>query len=176
MSTEASMRTFFSSKHFAVVGASSNTAKFGHKILAWYLHHNIPTTPINPTAPSITVPSLPSATAGGKPTEVPTVPSLSALPSPRETSVSVITPPAVTLRVLEEAKRLGVPAVWLQPGTYDDEVLAFAREGEGDEADSQADGMGFRAVVAGFGGGTRAHDGWCVLVDGERGLRGVGKL
>lgn len=31
MSTEASLRTFFSSKNFAVVGASSNTAKFGHK-------------------------------------------------------------------------------------------------------------------------------------------------
>lgn len=31
MSTEASLKTFFSSKNFAVVGASSNTAKFGHK-------------------------------------------------------------------------------------------------------------------------------------------------
>lgn len=31
MTTEASMKTFFASKHFAVVGASSNTAKFGHK-------------------------------------------------------------------------------------------------------------------------------------------------
>lgn len=71
---------------------------------------------------------------------------------------------------------MGVPAVWLQPGTFDDEVLAFAREGEGEEAGSQADGKGFKAVVAGFGGGTRAHDGWCVLVDGERGLKSVGKL
>ncbi|ROW16760.1 hypothetical protein VPNG_01603 [Cytospora leucostoma] len=175
MSTEASARAFFSSKHFAVVGASSNTAKFGHKIFAWYLHHNIPAAPINPTAPFVAVPSLPDAE--GRPTEVPTVKSLSALPDPRETSVSVITPPAATLKVLEEARSLGIPAVWLQPGTYDDEVLAFAREGEGEEPGDLPGGKkGFRAVVAGFGGGTRAHDGWCVLVDGERSLKGVGKL
>lgn len=31
MSTEASARIFFSSPRFAVVGASSNPAKFGHK-------------------------------------------------------------------------------------------------------------------------------------------------
>lgn len=104
------------------------------------------------------------------------MPSLRDLPDPRRTSVSIITPPAVTRRVLEEARALGVPAVWLQPGTFDDEVLALARRGEGDDAEAEADGTGFRAVVAGFGGGTRGGEGWCVLVDGEKGLRAVGKL
>ncbi len=75
--------------------------------------------------------------------------------------MSFITPPAVTLKALNEAKGLGVPAVFLQPGTFDDEVLAFAREN-------------FKAVVAGEGG--RGPEGWCVLVDGERGLKAVGKL
>lgn len=164
------MRTFFASPFFAVVGASSNTNKFGHKIFAWYLHHAIPAIPINPTAPAIAVPSL------DPPRDVPTVPTLRDLPDPRRTSVSIITPPAVTLRVLEEARDLGVPAVWLQPGTFDDEVLALARRGEGDAADSEVDGKGFKAVVAGFGGGTVGGEGWCVLVDGERGLKAVGKL
>lgn len=31
MTTEATVRTFFSSPNFAVVGASSNPAKYGHK-------------------------------------------------------------------------------------------------------------------------------------------------
>lgn len=31
MTTEASVRAFFSSPQYAVVGASSNPAKFGHK-------------------------------------------------------------------------------------------------------------------------------------------------
>ncbi|KAK1768229.1 NAD(P)-binding protein [Phialemonium atrogriseum] len=158
MATEAAVRTFFSSPHFAVVGASSNPAKYGHKVFAWYVHHSLPVTPINPTAPAITLPN------GGP--DHPTVPSLSALPAPSTTSVSIITPPAATLAVLREAAALGVPAVWLQPGTFDDEVLRFARAGKGE-------GFG-GAVVAGEGG--RGSEGWCVLVDGERGLRSVGKL
>lgn len=122
------------------------------------------------------MPSLPGP--DGRPSEIPTIRSLSDLPDPRHTSVSVITPPAATLDVLREAKNLGVPAVWLQPGTFDDRVLAYAREGEGEagDGDLMGDGRGFAAVVAGFGGGTRGHDGWCVLVDGERGLKSVGKL
>ena len=40
--------------------------------------------------------------------------------------VNVVTPPAVTKGVLEEAARLGLPAVWLQDGSYDEEVLEVA--------------------------------------------------
>lgn len=49
--------------------------------------------------------------------------------------------------------------MWLQPGTYDDEVLEFARSN-------------FKAAIAGDGG--RGSEGWCVLVDGEAGLRAAG--
>ena len=83
----------------------------------------------------------------------------------KSTSVSIITPPKATLAVLKEASKLGVPAVWMQPGSFDDEVLAYAR---GPEA-------GFEAVVAGEGGG--GGEGWCVLVDGEGAVdRARGKL
>ncbi|KXH25286.1 CoA binding domain-containing protein [Colletotrichum salicis] len=155
MSTEATARLFFSQKFIAVVGASSNPAKFGNKIFAWYLSHSIPATPINPTASTVN--------ALGK--DHPALPNLAALPHPKDTAVSIITPPPATLKVLQEAKELGVPAVWLQPGTFDDAVLEYAR-GEG----------GFEAVVAGFGGGTRGGEGWCVLVDGERAMNAAGKL
>ena len=110
-------------------------------------------TPINPTSATIT--------ASGQ--EHAAVPNLAALPNPKETSVSIITPPPATRKVLEEARALGIPAVWLQPGTFDDDVIRFAR----DEAN-------FAAVVAGEGG--RGGEGWCVLVDGERALKGAGKL
>ncbi|KAI1192102.1 CoA binding domain-containing protein [Nemania serpens] len=154
MATEASIRTFFSSPQFAVVGASSNPAKFGHKV--WYQARNLPVTPINPASATIT-------TSYG---EHAAVKSLSDLPEPAQTSLSVITPPWVTIELLKEAKRVGIPAVWLQPGTFDDEVLNFAH---GKVADGYAG-----AVIAGEGGVGR--EGWCVLVDGDKGLREVGKL
>jgi len=122
-------------------------------VFVWYHQHNLPVTPINPGSATIS--------AQGK--EHATVPNLKALADPAETAVSIITPPAATLEVLHEAKLLGIKAVWLQPGTFDDEVIRFAR-GEG----------GFDAVVAGEGG--RGEAGWCVLVDGEKALRDAGKL
>ncbi|KAG6023845.1 hypothetical protein E4U41_001917 [Claviceps citrina] len=162
MAAEPAARNFFASPLFAVVGASSHPAKFGHRgsysvlclcLHAWYLNHGLPVTPVNPASPAVTV--------AGR--EYPTVPDLSSLPNPRETSVSIITPPPVTLKVLEEAKKLGVPAVWLQPGTFDHDVLRVAL---GQDA--------FGAVVYGAGG--RGHEGWCVLVDGEKAMKDAGKL
>lgn len=133
-------------------------------VFSWYVQRSLPATPINPGSASIEA-------AGG--TSHATLPSLAALPDPTHTSVSVITPPHATLEVLREAARLGVPAVWLQPGTFDDAVLKFARGGGGGGGDGE--GAGYAGeVVAGDGG--RGSEGWCVLVDGERALRAAGKL
>jgi CoA binding domain len=72
-------------------------------VFTWYTHHNIPGTPINPSSP------YPSAVPHILPTETyPTLSSLSLLPHPSETSVSIIAPPKITKKVLEEAKKLGV--------------------------------------------------------------------
>ncbi|KAK4188729.1 CoA binding domain-containing protein [Podospora australis] len=149
--TDPTLRSFFQSPKYAVVGASTNPDKYGFKVFRWYINHDLPVTPINPGNKPIPV--------DGK--EYPVVTSLKEVPSPQETSVSFITPPKVTLASLKEAKELGFPSVFLQPGTFDDEVLEFAREN-------------FKAVVAGEGGW--GSEGWCVLVDGERGLKAVGKL
>lgn len=66
----------------------------------------------------------------------------------------------MTIKVLEEAKKVGIKAVWLQPGTFDEEVLAFAK----------------REFEAGIGGdGGMGSEGWCVLVDGEKGLKAAGR-
>ena len=52
--------------------------------------------------------------------------------------------------------------MWLQPGSFNDEVVSFLKEG------------GFKAAVLGEGGA--GHEGWCVLVDGEKALKEAGKL
>ena len=72
-----------------------------------------------------------------------------------ETSLSIITQPAVTLQVLREAKEAGIPAVWLQPGSFDDEGLDYAKRE-------------FTAAIGGIRG--RGSSGWCILVDGEKAL------
>lgn len=114
-------------------------------MLAWYHVHGLPVTPINPRSPEIKLPSQSYAT----------VASPSALPSPSETALSLITPPPITIKLLQEAKDVGIPAVWLQPGTFDDEVMNYAK-------------ANFKAAVGGDGG--NGSEGWCVLVDGEDAL------
>lgn len=66
----------------------------------------------------------------------------------------------MTKQLLKEAKEAGVPAVWLQPGSFNDDVLEYAQ-------------ANFKAVIAGDGG--RGGEGWCVLVDGEAGLKAAGR-
>ena len=152
---QTAARTFMSSPLIAVAGASSNPQKFGHKIFAWYLQQNLPSAPIpiNPSAPSIKV---------GTQT-FQTLPSPSALREPGKTSLSIITPPEITKQILKEARDAGVKAVWLQPGSFGADELAYAeREFPG-------------AAVGGFGDGTVGGEGWCVLVDGEKALREAGR-
>jgi predicted CoA-binding protein len=149
---EAAARRFFSSQHFAVAGASQDRSKFGFRILAWYHEHSLPVTPINPGRPSI---ALPSKTYH-------TVASVSALQNPSQTAVSFLTPPAVTRKVLAEAKSAGVKAVWLQPGSFDDEDLKFAMDN-------------FESAIGGYEEGTVGGEGWCVLVDGENMMRSAGR-
>jgi predicted CoA-binding protein len=122
-------------------------------VFAWYIAHGLDVTPINPAGAALTV--------DGK--QYPAVKDLSEVPDPKNTSVSVVTAPAISIGVLKKAKELGFPSVWLQPDTFDDEVLKFAKD-EG----------GFDAVVAGEGG--RGSEGWCVLMDGAKALKDLGKL
>lgn len=39
--------------------------------------------------------------------------------------MSIITPPKVTLKVLENAKNIGIQNVWIQPGAEDEAVIQF---------------------------------------------------
>lgn len=103
--------------------------------------------PLNPSRPSISVPSK----------SYNTVPNVAALPNPGQTALSVITPPPVTRKLLQEAKAAGIKAVWFQPGSFEDQDLKFAKEN-------------FESAIGGFEDGTVGGEGWCVLVDGENAL------
>lgn len=108
-------------------------------MFAWYLSHGLPVTGVNPKSPTIL--------------DQETVPSLDGLENPAETSISIVTPPAVTLKTLEKAKALGIDSAWCQPGSESQEVLQYAKEN----------------------GITCIANGACVLVDGENGLSSAGR-
>ncbi|WPG99423.1 NAD(P)-binding protein [Acrodontium crateriforme] len=146
---QAAAKLFFSQPTFAVAGASSNTAKFGYKIFDWYLQRGLNAIPLNPTCSTVLVGEQ----------EYAAVSTIANLSDPTNTSLSVITPPAVTAQLLKEAKEAGIKAVWLQPGAFTDAELEYAiKEFPG-------------GAVAGFAKGTRGGEGWCVLVDGDAALK-----
>jgi len=95
----------------AVVGASNNPAKYGNIIVRNLAAKGYTVLPVNPRETEI---------AG-----LPAYPNLSAVPLPVDV-VDIVTPPAVTKGILEEAARLGLPAVWLQDGSWDDAALEVA--------------------------------------------------
>ncbi|TBU31618.1 NAD(P)-binding protein [Dichomitus squalens] len=107
-------KTFLSSPKYAVVGASKDQTKFGTKVLKWYQTREKDVTPVHPKEDELE--------------GVKTVRSIGDLPSPSETSISIITPPKITLGVLEQAKALNVPALWLQPGAEDEAVVNYIKE------------------------------------------------
>jgi predicted CoA-binding protein len=95
----------------AVVGASNNPAKYGNIIVRNLAAKGYTVLPVNPKEKEI---------AG-----LPAYPNLASVPGPVHV-VDFVTPPAVTKGVLEEASRLGLPAVFLQDGSWDDAVLHVA--------------------------------------------------
>ncbi|KAJ7933835.1 NAD-P-binding protein [Mycena leptocephala] len=110
----AVQRLFLSSPYYAVVGASTDQTKFGTKILNWYKARSMNVQPIHHKETHLE--------------GLETIPSVAELPFPTETSISIITPPKVTLSLLQAAVPLGVPAVWIQPGAADESVVAWVKE------------------------------------------------
>lgn len=104
---------FLNGQPFAVVGASTNRAKYGNKVLRVYQQHNKPVYPINPRADEI---------EGLK--AYPDLASLPELPH----GISIITPPAITDQVVEQAVSLGIKHLWMQPGAESAKAVSYARK------------------------------------------------
>lgn len=113
------MDKFFApTRVYAVAGASKDTSKFGYKVFKWYVDRNLPVTPINFRKDVIlrvqSVENVKQVTSSGE----------------GGIALSVVTPPAVTKELLKDVQTMNgkVHAVWLQPGTYDAEVVELAKQ------------------------------------------------
>lgn len=105
------IQRFFDGGPFAVVGASNDRSKFGNRVFRAYLDAGLKAFPINPKADEIE-----GHTAYA---------SLADLPQ-RVLGVSIITPPKVTERVVEEAAAASADIVWMQPGAESDLAIELA--------------------------------------------------
>jgi len=100
---------FLTSPAYGVVGASPRRHKYGNKVLRCYQQNGRRAIPVNPREPVIEGAAC--------------VANVLDLPDDVK-SISVITPPAVTERVVEEAIRKGIEHIWMQPGAESDRAVA----------------------------------------------------
>lgn len=110
--TNERIEAFLTQGPWAVVGASTDRAKYGNKVLRAYLQAG--RAPVYPVNPHATLVEGLAAFAD-----------LGSLPE-RARAASIITPPAVTERVVDDAIAAGVEHLWMQPGAESDAAVAAA--------------------------------------------------
>ena len=113
MQQRSYVATFLAGPEFAVIGVSQNRAKFGNKVLRAYLHRGLTVYPVHPTVSEIEglrcfarIADLPATVHG----------------------LSIITPPTVTERIVEEAAETSIRFLWMQPGAESPAAVARAQE------------------------------------------------
>ncbi len=113
MNTRERIQDFLAGTTFAVAGASPNREKFGNKVLRCYLQNGRRAFAVNP---------LNSEVEG-----VPCVPKLAGLPEEVH-GLSIITPPVVTEKLVEDANAAGITRIWMQPGAESARAIERCRE------------------------------------------------
>jgi predicted CoA-binding protein len=113
MNLDERMQDFLAGTTYAVAGASQDRAKYGNKVLRCYLQHGRRTFAVNPKDSEVE--------------GVPCVKSLAALPE-RVHGLSIITPPPVTEKLVEDAHAAGITRIWMQPGAESQRAIERCRE------------------------------------------------
>lgn len=113
MAIQKQIDRFLSSPAFGVVGASVDRRKYGNKILRCYQQNGKVAVPVNPNEPEIEGAACVSSVAD-LPAEV--------------KSISMITPPAVTAKLVPAAIERGIENIWMQPGAEHPDAVALCLE------------------------------------------------
>ena len=113
MSVQEQINQFLSAEAYGVAGASVDRQKYGNRVLRCYLQNGKRAIPINP-----------------KETEIEGVACVAAVDDlPADvTSLSMITPPAVTELLVPRAIAHGITDIWMQPGAESPAAVALCRE------------------------------------------------
>jgi predicted CoA-binding protein len=103
------IETFLAAEAFGVVGASSKPHKYGNKVLRCYQQNRHSVVPVNPVEKTIE--------------GLDCVHSVDQLPD-NVSSISIITPPQVTEKVVALAISNGIKNIWMQPGAESPQAVA----------------------------------------------------
>jgi predicted CoA-binding protein len=114
MDNKEKMKHMMSKKVWAVVGASNNPEKTSNKIYHTLKSKGYETYAVNP--------GYEKMDDGSK-----CYPSVDQLPKVPD-CIDFVVPPTATLKYLEELDPEITPNIWLQPGTYDDNVVKYAED------------------------------------------------
>ncbi len=113
MMSDEQLNQFLASPFIGVVGASVDRNKFGNKVLRCYQQNNYRAIPVHPKENQVegldcvaSVVDLPEGTL----------------------SISMITPPQVTEKVVEQAVAFGIKNVWMQPGSESPVAVEYCEE------------------------------------------------
>jgi len=107
------IKEFMAQKRFAIVGATSNTRKYGHQIFTNLKSRGYEVYPVNP---------------GLKELEgVKCYASLDDIPVKVDV-VDFVVPPEVTGVILKDCERLGLNRIWLQPGSESEAAIAYCHQ------------------------------------------------
>ena len=104
---------FLSADAFGVVGASSKPHKYGNKVLRCYQQNQRTVVPVNPVEKEIEGLAC-AASVRDLPDHV--------------GSISIITPPQVTEKVVAQAIARGIRNIWMQPGAESSQAVVACEE------------------------------------------------
>lgn len=113
MTIEQKIEQFLASPVFGVVGASTNRDKYGNKVLRCYQQKNLQVLPIHPNQTQIE--------------GLDCVPSVAELPKEVQ-SISIVTPPKITEKVVEQAAAHGIENIWMQVGSESSVAVQYCEE------------------------------------------------
>lgn len=109
------IRVFLAGSPHAVAGASRDRSKYGNRVLRAYVEHGMQVFPVNPNASEVE--------------GLAAWPDVLSIPQ-RVHGLSIVTPPAATRIVVQQALAAGIRHLWMQPGAEDAEAVRLVKRAE----------------------------------------------
>jgi predicted CoA-binding protein len=110
---QVKINQFFESEAFGIAGASSSREKYGNRVLRCYLQHDKKIYPVHPKALSLE--------------GVACLNSINKLPM-NVKSLSIVTPPIITEKIVLQAIKHGITNIWMQPGAESALAIEVCRQ------------------------------------------------